>query len=109
MTSMLSRCLSFSLCLRFPLELEELEEVEECAAAVVECLRSSGWSSASSFVRFLDGWEARWVVSFCFGGGRSASGDLDALVEAEGAERRPERRISRGERGGPMVAAWAMA
>jgi len=36
------------------------------------------------------------------------SGDLEVLVEAEGAERLPERRVSRGESGGPIVAAWAM-
>ena len=36
------------------------------------------------------------------------SGDLEVLVEAEGAERLPERRVSRGERGGPIVAVWAM-
>lgn len=40
------------------------------------------------------------------GGGES--GDLEVLAEAECAERLPERRVSRGERGGPIVAAWAM-
>ena len=40
------------------------------------------------------------------GGGES--GDLEVLAEAEGAERLPERRVSRGERGGPIVAACAM-
>lgn len=38
----------------------------------------------------------------------SESGDLDVLVEAEGAERRPERLVSLGDDGGPIVAAWAI-
>jgi hypothetical protein len=76
-------------------------------------LRSSLWSSWSSFERLLRCAEdvegvGRWVNSF-WRGGRSESGDLEVPVDAEGAERRPERRISRGERGGPMVAACAMA
>lgn len=37
-------------------------------------------------------------------GGRSESGDFEALAETEGAERRPERRVSRGDSGGPIVA-----
>jgi len=40
--------------------------------------------------------------------GAGESGDLEVLADAEGAERLPERRVSRGERGGPIVAAWAM-
>lgn len=40
--------------------------------------------------------------------GAGESGDLEVLAEAECAERLPERRVSRGERGGPIVAAWAM-
>lgn len=36
-------------------------------------------------------------------GGWSESGDLEALADTEGAERRPERLVSLGERGGgPM-------
>lgn len=42
-------------------------------------------------------------------GGWSESGDLEALAEIEGAERRPERLVSRGDRGGPMAALWAIA
>lgn len=41
--------------------------------------------------------------------GAGESGDLDVLAEAECAERLPERRVSRGESGGPIVAACAMA
>ena len=40
--------------------------------------------------------------------GTGESGDLEALAEREGTVRLPERRVSLGERGGPMVAAWAM-
>lgn len=36
------------------------------------------------------------------------SGDFEVLVEPEGALRLPERRVSRGERGGPIIATWAM-
>lgn len=36
------------------------------------------------------------------------SGDLEVLAEADGAERLPERRVSRGERGGPIVEDWAI-
>lgn len=36
------------------------------------------------------------------------SGDFEVLVEPEGALRLPDRRVSLGERGGPMVATWAM-
>jgi hypothetical protein len=36
------------------------------------------------------------------------SGDFEVLVEPEGALRLPERRVSLGERGGPMIATWAM-
>lgn len=42
-------------------------------------------------------------------GAWSESGDLEALAETDGAERRPERRVSRGDKGGPMVAVWAIA
>lgn len=33
------------------------------------------------------------------------SGDLEALVEVEGAERRPDLRVSLGDNGGPIAAA----
>jgi hypothetical protein len=36
------------------------------------------------------------------------SGDFEVLVEPEGALRLPERRVSRGERGGPISDTWAM-
>lgn len=36
-------------------------------------------------------------------GGWSESGDLDVLADTEGAERRPERLVSLGDKGGPMV------
>jgi hypothetical protein len=79
-------------------------------------LRSTGKSSkSSSFVRFPRLpllWESS--GGRCGGGslGReptSESGDLEVLVDAECWERLPERRVSLGERGGPMEAAWAMA
>lgn len=47
------------------------------------------------------------MISFCLGAG-SESGDFEALVEVDGAERRPERRGSLGESGGPIVAACAI-
>jgi hypothetical protein len=47
------------------------------------------------------------VISFCLGAG-SESGDFEALVEVDGIERRPERRGSLGESGGPIVAACAI-
>jgi hypothetical protein len=36
------------------------------------------------------------------------SGDFEVLVEPEGALRLPERRVSLGERGGPISDTWAM-
>jgi hypothetical protein len=36
------------------------------------------------------------------------SGDFEVLVEPDGALRLPDRRVSLGERGGPIVATWAM-
>lgn len=75
-----------------------------------------GSSMSSCFGRFVRpfalvfGGTERADASLALGGGSGAgeSGDFDVLADAEGAERRPERRVSRGERGGPIVAAWAM-
>jgi hypothetical protein len=36
------------------------------------------------------------------------SGDFEVLVEPDGALRLPDRRVSLGERGGPIVGTWAM-
>ena len=36
--------------------------------------------------------------------GAGESGEFEVLAEREGAVRRPERRVSLGERGGPMMA-----
>jgi hypothetical protein len=36
------------------------------------------------------------------------SGDFEVLVEPEGALRLPDRRVSLGERGGPISDTWAM-
>lgn len=58
----------------------------------------------------LEGRAGRVVTSFVRGSDSEAgeSGDLDVLAEADGAERLPERRVSRGERGGPIVEDWAI-
>jgi len=76
--------------------------------AEAECLRSSRWSSWSCvrFVRDGADWGGLGGLSLCRG--RSESGDFEFV---DGAERRPERRISRGDNGGPIaiVAACAMA
>ena len=55
----------------------------------------------------MDARGRRGGASFCLGAG-SESGDFEALVEVEGIERRPERRGSLGESGGPIVAACAI-
>ena len=77
-------------------------------------LRSSTEPSMSSCLRRLlrppllfEVSDGRCGMSFGRGAG-SESGDLDVLVEAEGAERLPERLVSLGESGGPIVAVWAM-
>ena len=36
------------------------------------------------------------------------SGDFEVLVEPDGALRLPDRRVSLGESGGPIVGTWAM-
>jgi hypothetical protein len=36
------------------------------------------------------------------------SGDFEVLVDPDGALRLPDRRVSLGERGGPIVGTWAM-
>ena len=73
---------------------------------------SSGGSSRSScFVRFLEEVEEDERLAVTRRGADSElgeSGDLEVLVEPEGALRLPERRVSRGERGGPIIATWAM-
>jgi len=52
----------------------------------------------------------RVVPSFVRGSDSEAgeSGDLEVLPEADGAERLPERRVSRGERGGPIAGDWTI-
>jgi hypothetical protein len=76
-------------------------------------LESSGGSSRSScFVRLRE--ETEEVVERLTTGRRGAdselgeSGDFEVLVEPDGALRLPDRRVSLGESGGPMVATWAM-
>lgn len=76
-----------------------------------------GSSTSSCFGRFvrpfglLFGGAGRVDGSFVLGAGSGAgeSGDFEVLAESEWAERRTERRVSRGERGGPIVAVWAMS
>lgn len=89
-------------------------ELPEGVEAGESFLRSSGGSSYSSCLRrfclpplLLDARGGRGGASFCLGAG-SESGDLEALVEVEGIERRPERRGSLGESGGPIAAACAI-
>ncbi len=99
------RCLSLSFVFLLDLPLEEpLAEEAEWGIGI---LRSSWGSSCSScFGRlffefeFVDMRAGRRGKSFCLGMG-SESGERDA----KGAERLPERLGSRGERGGPIVAA----
>lgn len=105
---------SFSLPLRFDLPLA----LGWLGALPLEWafLLGMGSSISSCFGRFVRpfglvfGWTGRADESFVLGAGSGAgeSGDFDVLVEAEGAERRPERRVSRGERGGPIITACAM-
>ena len=69
---------------------------------------SSGSSCFKRFVRLLlllEGRKGRVVPSFVRGSDSEAgeSGDLEVLPEADGADRLPERRVSRGERGGPIA------
>ena len=82
-----------------------LVEPEEPTDGAWLVLRSSSGSSRSSCLSRLlrplameDAGAERAEESFCLGGW-SESGDFEALVDAEGAERRPERRVSRGEVG----------
>lgn len=115
-TGCLSFSFSFSFGFRFALPLMEAPWVElaELVDGAEPFLRSSTSSSRSSCLRrfclpllLLEARPGRLMISFCLGAG-SRSGDLEALVDAEGIERRPERRISFGESGGPIVAAWAI-
>ena len=96
--------------LRLPL-LPLVEVLEPLGAAGAD-RRSSRESSVSSSLGRLALPLLDWVES----GGRAAgwlgrvegwsdSGDLEVLVDAAGRERRPERRGSLGESGGPIVAA----
>jgi len=57
---------------------------------------------------FADGAAVLDEFARSLGGGWSESGDLEALADTEGAERRPERLVSLGERGGPMDTACGM-
>lgn len=73
---------------------------------------SSGGSSRSScFVRLREEAEEEERLTVGRRGADSElgeSGDFEALVEPEGTLRLPERRVSLGERGGPIVATWAI-
>ena len=73
---------------------------------------SSGGSSRSSgFVRLREEAEEEERLTAGRRGADSElgeSGDFEALVDPEGALRLPDRRVSLGERGGPIVATWAM-
>ena len=75
------------------------------------CESSGGSSSSSCFVRFLEEVEEEERLGGTRRGADSElgeSGDLEVVVEPEGALRLPERRVSLGERGGPIIATWAM-
>jgi hypothetical protein len=105
-------CLSFSLPLRFArpfafacLAAEPLDELlwssTECS--ISSCLRRLLRPLLLLFVD-KDGRDG-----FSLGcGADSGCGDLEVLVEADGAERLPERRGSLGDNGGPMVAVCAI-
>lgn len=73
---------------------------------------SSGGSSRSScFVRLREEAEEEERLTVGRRGADSElgeSGDFEALVEPEGTLRLPDRRVSLGERGGPIVATWAI-
>ncbi len=98
-------CFSLSLPFLFPLLFPPLEADEAEGAKV--CLRSSAGSSNSSCLSRLLRWlwdDTAVLDEFARSllGGWSESGDLEALADAEGAERRPDRLVSLGEGGGPM-------
>lgn len=73
---------------------------------------SSGGSSRSScFVRLREETEEEERLTTGRRGADSElgeSGDFEVLAEPDGALRLPDRRVSLGERGGPMVATWAI-
>jgi hypothetical protein len=105
---------SLPLALRFarPFEFPWLELVPLVWAFLVGT-GSSGSSCFKRFVRLLlllESMAGRVMGSFVRGRDSEAgeSGDLEVLAEADGAERLPERRVSRGERGGPIVEDWAI-
>lgn len=109
-------CLSFSFGLRLflPFPLAEWGVDEPLTGDMALCPSSGASSRSSVFGRFplplvvLVDSERRWFgPSLTRGGGgaESESGDLEVLADAEGAERRPDRRGSLGDNGGPMVAA----
>ena len=104
---------SFSLPLRLVRPLPFWRGVTPFVVPFEELLwESSGGSSRSScFVRLREEAEEEERLT---GGRRGAdselgeSGDFEVLVEPEGALRLPERRVSLGERGGPIAETWAM-
>lgn len=83
----------------------ELDDVVEPEWAFLRSTTGSSMSSCLSRLPLLplgcDVSDGRCGPSLGRGSG-SESGDLDVLVEPECAERRPERRVSRGESGGPI-------
>ena len=104
---------SFSLPLRFVRPFPFWRGVRPLDVGLEEdlCGSSGGSSRSSCFVRFLEEVEEEERLADTGRGADSEfgeSGDLEVLVEAEGALRLPERRVSLGERGGPMIATWAM-
>lgn len=72
---------------------------------------SRGSSTSSCFVRLREEAEEEERLTVGRRGADSElgeSGDFEVLVDPEGALRLPERRVSLGERGGPIVATWAI-
>ena len=105
---------SFSLPFRFVRPLPFWRGVTPFAVPLVLLCESSGGSSRSScFVRFLEEVEEEEERLGATRRGADSelgeSGDFEVLVEPEGALRLPERRVSLGERGGPIIATWAMS
>lgn len=89
---------------------DELDEPLGANEAFLSSIDSSRSSCLGFLLLLLLEWElsgGRWGPSFVLRA-VSESGDLEVLVEADGAERLPERRGSRGESGGPIAEACVM-